>query len=143
MSFFDKEELILPLPYNKWICNAAWLSFGAGMFACYQGQTHLAISPLSAWVTSLLYWSHPVRGWRRNLDIYVVRCALAWQVYYAWWNPNGLLYYALTVFGIFLYAIGCYIHAPNMYKYSTLLHCALHFVANTANVILYIEPKLD
>jgi len=92
--------------------------------------------------SSLLYWSNPVDGWRRKLDIVVVNTGSIYQLTYSsQFIPHwmGFILYLVT----FSLGVGCYITAcyfgnlKRDYYLASRYHIALHVFGNISNLILY------
>ena len=108
------------------------------MYAVYNGHYDLSICTGGVFLTSINYWRYPVySSWRRYLDIIYVNVALIYQLYAAYKSHCMLHYYLLTFAAIGFYPLGHYYYAKKQFWHSTYAHCALHILANIANLILY------
>lgn len=116
----------------------AWLSFVSGCVGVSQGHYDLSLVPFGVWTTSLLYWSNPVYGCRRRLDMFVVFNGTAYQLYRAYTASNSFPYYVVTVCAIACYPIGHYYHARGYTWIGCMWHCGIHILGNLGNVILYM-----
>ena len=93
--------------------------------------------------TSLLYWYHPIDGWRRKLDILVCNTLLGWNFFYtARFLPTvlcKLLYYYLSCLVMYCYYMARH-HGrkknPDFYK-ASIWHSGIHIFGNIANLILF------
>lgn len=95
--------------------------------------------------TSHAYWSNPVRGVRRNLDITVVTIAVTYQMFYASQSLDMIkrtVYYAWVFVMIMCYAAaryqGRYRHNHHL---ASVYHMLLHLTGTCGNIYLYTaEP---
>ena len=141
------KSCILEPEYASCIYRISFISFLSSIYAIYCECYDLALVPGGVFLTSVNYWRNPVYGWRRNLDMSYVACALIYQNYRAYHLllssssssqiPGLLAYYTLMGIGM-----GCYWLSLHLYKKkdiwsSTYVHCLVHLLANTANVLLY------
>jgi hypothetical protein len=131
-----EEQPILAPEHSRLIWWASWLSLAAGLYAVNQGHLHLAIAPLSVWLTSLLYWWHPTKGWRRDLDMMVVKAALLLHLWYAGWR---LTYATITAIGIGFYYISWNVYDNGLHLDSAIYQCGVHVLANIANFYLNLS----
>ncbi len=130
------DGLIVPRPHADYMWKVAWWCVPAGLYAVYRKHYDLALVPFGVWLTSLTFWRQPVYGWRRNLDIAYVSCALGWQVFRSLGAEYQYTYYALVGSGIGCYAASWLVHAQSVWL-STILHAGLHILSNMSNVMLY------
>jgi hypothetical protein len=107
------------------------------MYAAYNGHYDLSICSGGIFLTSINYWRKPDYSWRRYLDMTYVKMALLYQLYKAYRSPYMVQYYTLIFFAVSMYPLGMYYYRKKQYWYSTYLHCALHIIANIANMVLY------
>eukprot|EP01104_Vermistella_antarctica_P004613 TRINITY_DN15032_c0_g1_i1.p1 TRINITY_DN15032_c0_g1~~TRINITY_DN15032_c0_g1_i1.p1 ORF type:complete len:203 (+),score=25.41 TRINITY_DN15032_c0_g1_i1:286-894(+) len=132
----DAEELILPKPFNQRILVIAhfiWVSFGvAFMHELYD----CAIMAILVYLTSINYWRHPVRGWRRNLDMTFATLALTHHMTLGYIH-GAPMEYAIAI-GL---AMLCYLLARQQEckDRASALHCCLHLFGNVSNVVLYLH----
>jgi hypothetical protein len=147
-----EEEYVMEEKYSCCIFRVSFISFLSSVYALYCGCYDLAAVPGSVFLTSVNYWRKPVYGWRRNLDMSCVALALTYQNYSAYLllssssvmshDSSSQLPALLTYYTLMGLGIGCYHLSVNLYekKYiwsSTYVHCMVHVLANTANVLLY------
>ncbi len=126
---------LLPAQYNT-IFKISFLSFGSSMYALYHRHYRLSLCPGGVFLTSIHYWSKP-EPWRRKIDMTYVLCALLYQTYQAHKSPYRIHYYTLTIIAGSMYPLALYYSRQKQYWSSTYAHCALHILANLANVVLY------
>lgn len=119
------------------IYNVSFLSLGSSVYAICNGHYTISLVPAGVFMTSINYWRKPDYSWRRYLDMVYVKAALAYQLYRAAGSHNRVPYYSLMVVAVGLYPVGLYYYRKKQYWYSTYAHCALHVVANVANIVLY------
>ena len=144
-----EKDCIMKREYYSCIYRISFLSFLSSIYAIYCDCYDLAVVPGGVFLTSVNYWRRPTYGWRRNLDMGYVTCAVMYQNYRAYHAYNAyyytmkmghyfvLLYYGLVVFGIGCYPVSVYLYKKKDLWRSTYVHCLLHVVANVANVLLY------
>ena len=118
--------------------------FFSFMYALYCECYDLAAVPGGVFLTSVNYWREPVYGWRRNLDMSYVACALVYQNYRAYHLLSSssqmsalLTYYTLMGIGMVCYKLSVHLYKKKDIWSSTYVHCLVHVLANTANVFLY------
>ncbi len=143
------QSCILEPEYASCIYRISFISFLSSIYAIQCECYDLAAVPGGVFLTSINYWREPVYGWRRNLDMSYVACALIYQTYRAYHLLSSsssssssqsqalLAYYTLMGIGM-----GCYCLSLHLYKKkdiwsSTYVHCLVHVLANSANVVLY------
>ena len=85
-------------------------------------------------VTSIAYWSHPVQGLRRNVDIAaVVACAL-YQVAVSFKSSTQAAYLCILSAGVACYAMS---RRSSDLEAASWFHVSMHVLGNMSNVILY------
>lgn len=122
---------------SKMIYNLSFLSLGSFVYALYNGHYDLSICPGGVFLTSIYYWVHPDYSWRRYLDMTYVIMALSYQLYRARSSQYMIPYYSMVCSAVSMYPLGIYYYKKKQYWNSTYAHCALHILANIANIILY------
>lgn len=130
------QPMIVSAVEAEFIWRLSFLCVLSFVYAVCRKYYDLALVPLAIWITSMVYWYHPVDGWRRYIDISVVALALSWQVYRAWFAEYRLIYYCVVGIAILFYVIGKLLD-PIDSILSTIAHGALHVFANLSNLILY------
>ena len=122
------KSCILEPEYASCIYRVSFISFLSSIYAIYCECYDLAAVPGGVFLTSVNYWRNPVYGWRRNLDMSYVACALIYQNYRAYHLlmssssssssssqiPGLLAYYTLMGIGM-----GCYWLSLHLYKKRT------------------------
>lgn len=138
------QSCILEPKYASCIYRLSFISFFSFMYALYCECYDLAAVPGGVFLTSINYWREPVYGWRRNLDMSYVACALIYQNYRAYHllsspsqMPALLTYYTLMGVGMMCYSLSVHLYKKKDIWSSTYVHCLVHLLANTANVLLY------
>lgn len=129
--------LLCPMEQAHFIKRISSLSLLSGAFGLYRGYTDLGTAVSGVWLTSILFWSNPQYGWRRNLDMTYVLITLLYQCWKATQSEYGSLYYILTASAITCFPIGHYYHRQNRTWVGCYWHSGIHIIANIANVILY------
>ena len=138
------QSCILEPEYASCIYRVCFISFFSLMYALHCECYDLAAVPGGVFLTSINYWREPVYGWRRNLDMSYVACALIYQNYRAYHllsSPSQmqalLTYYTLMGIGMVCYKLSVCLYKKKDIWSSTYVHCLVHVLANTANVLLY------
>lgn len=126
---------LLPSQYNT-IFRFSFLSIGSSMYAVYHKQYALSLCPAGVFLTSIHYWRKP-EPWSRKLDMTYVVCSLLYQLYQAYRSTYRIQYYTLTLIAGSMYPLAIYYSRQKRYWHSTYAHCALHVIANVANLVLY------
>ncbi len=138
MSKQQNNKLIVSLDKARAVKYCSSLCVLSGLYAIYSGNSELAKVPFSVFVTSILYWSNPIYGWRRNLDIITTQICLWWQIYKAAYAEYGMYYYSTTSIAIMMFGLGWIAHIQNPYSWTgTYCQIGVHVFANIANIILY------
>jgi len=140
----ESTHLTLPPSQHFVIWRLAWTSLPSFVYGLYRGHTDLSIVPLGIFITSMIYWSHPVRNsWRRYTDMSVVFTGLIYQGIRARNAENCTYYYVVVSVAVICYPLSNYVATkyPNLcigtIWVSTLLHGLIHVLGNISNVILY------
>ena len=132
-------DLIVPHDCAQLIFNLAPLSFISSIVALCNGHTDIWIVPFSVGCTTLLFWTKPTYGWRRNTDITISFLALMYQLYRIHVNNYHLSgYYICKALAVLSYFTGHYYFARNRLWLSMYCHAGIHVFGNIGNVILYI-----
>jgi len=126
---------LLPSQYNT-IFRISFLSMGSSMYAVYHKQYILSLCPAGVFLTSIHYWRKP-EPWRRKIDMTYVLFSLLYQLYQAYRSTYRIHYYTLTLIAGSMYPLAIYYSRQKRYWHSTYAHCALHVIANIANLVLY------
>ena len=119
------------------IYKISFISLGTSLYAIYHGNYDLSICSGGAFLTSINFWRYPDYSWRRYLDMVYVKLALCYQLYRAYGSTVQLQYYTIVFLAISMYPLGMYYHRQKLFWFSTYAHCALHIIANIANIFLY------
>ena len=137
------QSCILEPEYASCIYRISFISFLSSIYAIQCECYDLAAVPGGVFLTSINYWREPVYGWRRNLDMSYVACALIYQTYRAYHLLSSsqsqalLAYYTLTGVGMMCYCLSLHLYKKKDIWGSTYVHCLVHVLANIANVVLY------
>jgi hypothetical protein len=102
-----------------------------------KGLYILSLVPGSVGISSIIYWIYPDYSWRRYFDMAIVQIGLWFQIIYALQYDHCIYYYLIKALSILSFGIGIEYYKQGDYKLSTFFHCALHVVANIANIYLY------
>ena len=96
-----------------------------------------ALSVFSVFLTSINYWKHPIKGFRRNIDIMMVCLSIAYNSYYVYDCIYGHYYINMIILGIAIYIFSGFLYTKKYLGLSTLLHCNVHLLSNIANYLLF------
>lgn len=122
----------------KYNYRLAYLSAFSASYAFYKGHYHLVHVPGGIWLTSMLYWWHPVRGWRRNLDIIYVQYAFLYQAWHAIVAEYARAYFILIALAVASYPLSIWYGSKAENKNKQFqFHYLIHIFANIANIVLY------
>ena len=134
-----EKDCIMKRKYYSCIFRVSFLSFLSSIYAIYCECYDLAPVPGGVFLTSVNYWRRPTYGWRRNLDMGYVTCAVIYQNYRAYYMTSEIVwwYYFFMFLGVICYPVSVYLYKKKDLWGSTYVHCLLHVVANIANVLLY------
>ncbi len=130
-------SLIIPRDEARIIFRLASLSFLSSLYAIYRGHYDLSMVPFSVGCSTMLYWSEPRYGWRRNVDMTTVFLALMYQLYRTTAAEMVMPYYILTVLTIACYPAGIYQHQKGNIRTGVYIHSGMHWIGNIANFVLY------
>ena len=125
-----------PSQYNR-IYKVSYLSLGSSIYAIYNGYYTLSLVPAGVFLTSINYWRNPVDSWRRKVDMGNVLLSLSYQLYIAYKAQYRAPFYTTTLIAGSMYPLALYYSSKKLYWHSTYAHCALHVIANIANIFLY------
>lgn len=129
------------LENSRRIQAASYLTWSSILVAWWSGLWTSCVLAIMVFLSSQLYWRHPVIGWRRTLDMVCVNTSVVYQVgYLALWLPlvSRLLYYASVAV-----VLACYLRARHYGRVvgdlnrAAWWHVGVHIVGNMGNVYLY------
>lgn len=134
-----ENDCVIKYEHYSYIYRISFLCFFTSIYALHSECYELAAVPGGVFLTSVNYWRRPTYGWRRNLDMGYVICAVIYQNYRAYYMTSSMVwwYYFFMFLGVVCYPVGVYLHKKNDLLGSTYVHCLLHLAANVANVLLY------
>lgn len=127
-------SLVLQPRYSRRILytsNVIWLSILASVL--YEIYTCTLLT-LLVWITSVMYWSHPVKGLRRTLDMACTAVSLAYHFYLASTAYQQMMYFTIVTIGISFYLLARISDDQNC---SSFYHCIMHLCGNISNLVLY------
>lgn len=115
----------------------ALMSFASATYGAIHGLTVLPFWTYGVGITTLLYWSDPVRGWRRATDMTWTGCALIAHLIWAWFSRYWLQYYLLVAAALGCYPVSNWLHERGHISAGIAVHGLLHVLANAGNYVLY------
>jgi len=134
------SHIILQKPWSLFLL----ISCQQGLFYLYlmyiKQRIDLLIANSVLYCSSVLFWSSPSYGFRRNLDRLVVKlhtfyvnyCALTELREYSTYAGFVLLY----LNGFMFYVLGCQFYKRQLYTIYTLTHIVLHTCGGFATYLL-------
>jgi len=126
----------------NFLYNSSFLTLFSFFYAIYNKNYNLCIVPGGVFLTSINYWRNPMYGWRRNLDITYVGCALIYQAFISYSNPYFNAHLAIMSLAMTCYPISIYYYNNNKIWHSVYFHSGIHIFANIANIILYHGKRM-
>ena len=134
-----ENDCVIKYEHYSYIYRISFICFFTSIYALHSECYELAAVPGGVFLTSVNYWRRPTYGWRRNLDMGYVICAVIYQNYRAYYMTSSMVwwYYFFMFLGVVCYPVGVYLYKKNDLLGSTYVHCLLHLAANVANVLLY------
>lgn len=102
------------------------------------GNKYLAWGTFFGSIVAQKYWSEPRYSWIRNLDIACVLSLMVVHWWAAWGSPAALVFYGLQTLGATFYGLSWHFAFKRNAAASTLAHAAVHVLANTSVVLLYL-----
>jgi hypothetical protein len=117
------------------------LSCGAMLTAAVgflTGNKYLAWGTFFGSIVAQKYWSEPRYSWIRSLDIACVLSLMVTHWWAAWVSPIAPLFYTLQTLGAALYGLSWHFALKRNVVAATLAHAAVHVLANTSLVLLYL-----
>lgn len=111
------------------------------MYVMYTVQRYdLLITSFALYVTSNVFWVHPIYGFRRNLDRFVVKAHLMYLHYCAYTEYQTYTNYAcfilLHIHAYAIYFAGCHFYKHRLYTLYTLTHILLHSLGSLSTLLL-------
>jgi hypothetical protein len=96
----------------------------------------LCIIDIIMFITSINYWRDPIRGFRRNLDIFTVSMLMIVHAYHAY-GMNFVTLIKMGLVGILvaiLYSLGLYLENSH---HASIMHSLMHIVVFTGYCYMY------
>lgn len=131
------EILIVSKHHANLFWYLSWISFISSAYAYYRNHLDLYIGPAMIGITSLNYWRHPVKSWRRNMDIGVVHSVLFYQFLRSFDVTSRHLYWCILGASCGCYPLSIISKKYNAETLSILFHAMVHVVGNISNLVLY------
>ncbi|DBA02547.1 TPA: hypothetical protein N0F65_011019 [Lagenidium giganteum] len=128
---------ILPPQYSARLFRSSFTTSLSVAMASYHRLWLCAALALMVLATSLNYWRHPVRGWRRNVDMAAVFMGMSHHIYYSSYVTDRTyqaFYLLLVAKTMYCYSRARKAHCKNT---SSAWHCTMHIIGNIANMLLY------
>ena len=122
---------------SKYYRATVWLFMFSAIDAAFKQKYDIAALSLIIFGTSMLYWSRPYFGWRRNVDIAIVVLAFAYFIRKAFYSKNRDTLFLIMFVVIIAYSFAWHFAFDgSMNHYAAASHCVMHVVGN-AGIILY------
>lgn len=128
--------MVVPKSCAKYTTLSASLFLFSAIYAAWKRHYDLSAAALMIFASSMLYWSHPVYDWRRNLDIAVALLASAYFLKKAFETKMRNTWLIIFLAIIMFYSFARYLNSIGMTHYSVMSHCVMHIVAN-CGIVLY------
>jgi hypothetical protein len=120
------------------IQGMALLSLLSATYGTLLGHFYVCFFTYAIGLTTLLYWSNPVMGWRRTVDMSTVGCGLIVHLIVAGlWSRTRWLYYAITAAALACYPVSNWLHDNGHVSAGIAVHALLHVLANVGNFVMY------
>lgn len=134
------DGCVLPKDQSNYLWKLSWISLPASLYGFWNGHTDTAIVPLCVWITSLNYWRHPKKDFRRLLDMAVVQLGVSYVLYRAYHIGADYRYFATMLSALAFYPVQ---HALMPYSLwaSTITHGFIHILGNVGNFMLFSKPR--
>ncbi len=131
---------ILEKDDSKIIYTISWLFLFTSLYGFYEGK-HNTLSFLHGciFINSINYWRNPIRGFRRNIDIFTNIITLLYGSYHVYGLHNSHLYYYCILSIKINFTLSWFIYNINRVKLSVLLHCLVHLSGNIGNILLFSD----
>ena len=129
--------LILEKKYSKWILYNSFNLLITSMIGLYNNYYMNTLSIFGVFLTSINYWRHPIKGFRRNIDMTMVSLSVIYNTYYVYDCVYGHYYISTIILGITIYMFSVWFYIKKYLVLSTLLHCKMHLLSNLANYLLF------
>ena len=131
------ETLIVSKHHANVFWYLSWISFISSAYAYYRNHLDLYIGPAIVGLTSLNYWRHPVKSWRRNMDIGVVHSVLFYQILRSMDVTDRHFYWCILGISCACYPLSLISEKYNAETLSIVFHAMVHVVGNISNMVLY------
>ena len=133
-------DLILRYEDSQIIYKMSWLFLFTSLYGFYEGN-HNIISFLHGciFINSINYWRNPIRGFRRNIDIFSNIMTLLYGSYYVYGLHNSHLYYYCILSVNINFVLSWLVYSLNRFRLSVLLHCFVHLGGNIGNLLLFTD----
>jgi len=126
--------------YARYLLYSSRLTIISILTAYYYQLWDCCLLTLIITTTSQLYWSYPIDGWRRHLDMLAVLSGLSYQVAYTAWRVpwwTRLTYYLFVSLMGGSYLVARYYGRHLEYRLACGYHLLLHCLGNLSNIWLY------
>tara|TARA_Y200000002_G_scaffold381517_1_gene395734 strand:- start:946 stop:1338 length:393 start_codon:yes stop_codon:yes gene_type:complete len=122
---------LIPEQYNI-IWAASWISLYPCIEMCKRKRYDFAFFIGGVFLTSINYWYYPLDGWRRDLDIWMVRTGFVYMGYKSYLNRN-YMWFLYGVPAASSYFIGKHFYQKDKLWTYTYFHMGVHLLGNMAN----------
>ena len=72
----DDSLLVVPLSYSKFLFYSSFSMLVSAIIAIIVNDIYVTLYFLLIFLTSINYWRRPEYGFRRDIDLFVVRCGV-------------------------------------------------------------------
>lgn len=126
-------EAIVPKSEARILLGTSFLSTTSLATAVWLGLYDCAVISAAALFCSVNYWSHPVYGTRRNLDMAVAAAGVTHHVYMSYIYGVYKSYLFFSSLGVAAYLLGRILEG----RKATVAHSCMHVLGNIGNIRLY------
>lgn len=128
LSKIERTKFYIQPFESRRLIATSYLSLAPISYALWQNSWFFAITSTGTLVCSVLYWSNPVHGWRRDLDLaYAKYSFVSYYIGGAFYIPYGRPYIIFHCGGI---SIICSYYMTYVFpKYWLQLHMTFHVLS--------------
>ena len=133
--------LVLPLEQAAVLVEFSKLGLFSGTVGILCGFPFLGGGVCLGSLIAQTYWSNPVYGWMRTLDMSWIQVLIWSHLSAVWGTPAFPVYAVIQLLGVLLYWLSWVYHSvPWVNAY---LHAGVHLCANVSLLFFYLRSKMD
>jgi len=123
--------------YSSIMCLVSSVQLIMAYYAFSINNIHYALLSFGGFITSFNYWRHPIRNWRRNMDMFYIGMTSLYCIYKAYKTKIFIPFMVSYILGVSCYYVSCCYDKKDEHVDSIIFHIYLHFFANICAFILY------